>query len=174
MFFFDCKYFRVFSLMPMLLVIFHQDLSGQRVLSIDVKNEIKTIKIYEGQEVEYRLGGSKEWYRDEVTQFYIGDSTILFENSLVHLRDIAAIRFDNHLAIGISRTLITFGSAWLLYGAIAQATGRYQFDWGTLAIGGTAIAVGFLTKKVAGRKTFEARKNAVFRLLDLNFIEQSP
>jgi hypothetical protein len=166
------KYYRQCFL---LVFLFCAGIVGaQRVLSIEEKHEVKTIKVYEGQEIEYKLLGSDEWYTDEVKQFFVSDSTILFENSMIHLRNLASIRFDNYVAKGISKTLMTFGAAWLMYGGIAHASGRFKFNWGTFAIGTTALGVGILTNKVAGRKTFRAGQNANFKLLDLNFIESNP
>jgi hypothetical protein len=146
---------------------------SQRILSIEIKHEVKTIKVYEGETINYQLKGDNEWYIDEVKSIHVNDSFLLFKNTgIVSLRDLESIRVDQRFANGIGKMLISFGSVWLVYGTVAHFTSeRNKWTIGTASIGFVALGVGYLTRKVAGKKIYTTNKNANFRLLDIGFTE---
>jgi hypothetical protein len=143
---------------------------SQRILRIDVDNEIKSLKIFEGDEIVFRTKIDKDWVEGRIEKIMVAEETILLENGMININEISEIRLTNHVANAVSKTLMTFGAAWWLYGGIGHLTSKTnKFDIKTLSIGGTALGVGYLTKKIAGYKIYKNGKNATMKLLDISF-----
>jgi hypothetical protein len=144
-------------------------LSGQRVLSIELAHEIKTIKYYEGDAIDFKLVGEKDFQNDRIEKILVTDGVVIFERmGMLGLDRIVSIRRKNITANAISKMLMSFGTVWIGYGLIAASVDRFDFDATTAAIGGTAIGVGYLTYKVAGYKKYKVGSRVRYRLLDLS------
>lgn len=141
----------------------------QRVLSIELTTEIKTIKYFEGDNIEIKLVGEKEFQKDKIERLMVNENVIIFDRiGLTSLSSIDGIRERNVTANAMSKMLMTFGAAWMGYGLIASSLNRYEFDATSIAVGVTPIGVGYVTHKVAGYKKYIVGPRIRFRLLDLS------
>jgi hypothetical protein len=144
---------------------------SQVYLTIEQPSEVKSIKIAEGESLNFQTYEEKEWITKKIERILPQDSVIIFEDRMIYLRDIKSIRFKNLAVVAISRSLYTFGTAWITYGVIAQATGRYKLNPLDYAIVGIAIAGGFVADKLGKYRYYRQGKYVRYRLIDINFTD---
>lgn len=151
------------------IFIFSTDLSGQRILQIEDPKKVETIRYFEGQKITFRtVETGKEWKTRKIKRILVEESVIVFDQEFVHINQITHVKEKIALRETVGNLLITFGSAWLLYGGIAIVFGLPNVVARDLIIGGVAITSGWLIQKLS-RKVYTMGKNGRIRLIDISF-----
>ena len=153
------------------LVIFccSSSLFSQKMLLLERANSAKTTKMYIGDRLIFRLAGDENyWYERTITDILPEGNSLLLDNYLVKVSDIAAIKVNKKgivriaggalLSLGISLGIAT--SAAALYQDKDQ---RYPVLLGI--IGGSLISSRFLLKK---RKLYLNEKHRL-RPIEIKF-----
>lgn len=140
---------------------------SQKYLQIETYNDPKTIKIVQGEKIAYKLKTSDDWFDGKIEKLLVEENTIVFENAFVRLEDITHIMRYRPFANYIGSGLMTFGTAWLVFGSIGTLAKGDDFG-PAIIIGGGAIAIGWLMRKLFYKRPIEMGKRYRLRLIDLS------
>lgn len=145
--------------------------SAQVVLYMEMMKEEKPIKYYEGQMLSFKSTAyPDEWQEIIIDRIIDEEKLVLYEGGMLKLGDITDIRRSRGWATMIGYMLQTFGTAWLAFGGVAHfAYSNFTFGVDTLAIGGTAIATGWLMRKLLKYKKYKIGRRNRLKILDLSW-----
>lgn len=101
-------------------------LFSQKMLLIERANRAKTVKLYIGDELRYRLKGKEDyWYRRTITDMFPETKTLMLDNFAVRVDDIAQLKVDRKYGWRlVGGALFTFGASLTL----ATTVGRYAYN----------------------------------------------
>ncbi|MBT8218611.1 MAG: hypothetical protein KJP00_02220 [Bacteroidia bacterium] len=150
--------------------------NAQKILQIEKKNSPKTIKFVTTDIISIRTIDSDNWYSGKIYDFNFEKDAIIFEDRIVFLNDIKALRvgrsgYVNGMLRGLSISMMTFGVNWALLSAIdGWVSEERNFDESDAYLSAGSIATGYLLTKIFSLKTYRMGKKWNFRLLNLNVI----
>lgn len=143
---------------------------GQRILQLEILREVEAIKFYEGQSIVLKTSEfPKDWQKKTIERIIVEDGIIIFTDGMVMLKDITQVRLENSAAQIGGKVLSGFGAGWFLFGTIAHFATENKLRWTDVAIGATAVVIGWVLTKFISKKTYKMGKNANLRLLDVSF-----
>lgn len=143
---------------------------GQRMLLLEIRNEVKAVKFGEGSKITFTTKTEPGEWKTEVIERIIPEQNMLItENGMVELPEIVKFRTVNKTARAFGQLFQGFGTGWLVFGGLALITGQNSVKPGHLVIGLVAYGVGWLFKKIASNRTYDIGKNANLRIIDINF-----
>ncbi len=145
--------------------------NAQVVLYMEMMGEEKPIKYYEGQMLSFKSADyPDEWQEVKIDRIIDEEKLVLYAGGMLKLTDITDIRRSRGWANTIGYMLQTFGTAWLAFGGVAHfAYSNFTFGVDTLAIGGTAIATGWLMRKLLKFKKYKIGRRTRLKILDLSW-----
>lgn len=153
--------FFIFSILPS---------QAQKVLQMEKRGKVKTKKFYLGEEITYRLKGSKDFITDVMIDIKVEEELIVFSQSFVKIGDIKTIKsYKNAQKVKYAQgSLYTFGAAWLLFSLGGTLAGEplNELTWQVPA---TSLAFGFLIRRIFYVKKYRMGKRRRLRVLDLSF-----
>jgi hypothetical protein len=157
--------FYKFLIIPFFLL---SNLYGQVFLQIEKANSPKTIKYTEGTILEYSLKEYPDVWRKSTIQEIIPETGyILFDDNYHKPEAIAALRFNRPMVSGIGKKLMQVSAVWFVYGGIASLTPEYNMSTDEMIIGASAATLGFLIKKIFGKRKMKLGKHRNLRIVDL-------
>ena len=144
---------------------------AQVVLYMEMMGEEKPIKYYEGQILSFKSAAyPDEWQEVKIDRIIDEEKLVLYEGGMLKLTDITDVRRARRWASTIGLMLQTFGTAWLAFGGVAHfAYSNFTFGVDTLAIGGTAIATGWIMRKLLKYKKYKIGRRTRLKILDLSW-----
>ena len=146
------------------------DICAQKLLQLEIPRQIEAIKFREGDKITFKSKDQPdEWQIKIIETIITGDDILVFEDGMLPLKDITHFRIYNNTAKALGQVLTGFGGAWFLFGGVAQLAGKYEFSWGTFAIGAVSVGVGWILNKFVSRRTFRIGKNGNLRIIDISF-----
>jgi len=144
--------------------------SAQRLLQLERWNDPVTIKFFEGDKIYIKtIDFPGEWQSVKIENINPEENFLMYKGGFMHVSDITDIRIYRSWAKHLGEKLIIFGVGWLSYGGVAAAFLGFDFGWDTLAIGGSAIGLGWLIKKLFAKHDYKLGKKHRLRMLDLRF-----
>ena len=144
--------------------------SAQRLLQLERWNDPVTVKFFEGDKIYIKTADlPDEWQSVKIDKIYPEENFLMYKEGYLHMADITEMRIYRSWAKHLGEKLIIFGVAWLGYGGVAAAFLDFDFGWDTLAIGGSAIGLGWLIKKLFSKNDYKLGKKHRLRMLDLRF-----
>ncbi len=144
--------------------------NAQRILQLEIQREVDAIKFYEGESIVFKSAEfPKDWQEKTIERIIVEDGIIIFTDGMVMLKDITQLRLENNAAQIGGKVLSGFGAGWLLFGTIANFTTDNKLSWTDVAIGATAVTLGWILSKFISKKTYKIGGNANLRLLDVSF-----
>ena len=145
----------------------------QVVLYVEIMTEHKPIKYYEGQSLMFKSNEfPKDWQTITIERLMDEEKVILFDGGMINLADIIEIRRTRPWATVTGYMLQTFGVSWFVFGGLAHfTTDSFDFGVDTFVIGGTAIASGWLIRKLFKFKKYKIGKKVRLKILDLSWPE---
>lgn len=148
-----------------------QSVKAQVVLYVEIMTEYKPIKYYEGQDLMFKTKEyPKDWQKITIERLMDEEKIILFDGGMINLEDIIEIRRTRPWATVTGYMLQTFGVAWFGFGGLAHfTTDNFDFGVDTFVIGSTAIASGWLIRKLFKYKSFKIGKKVRLKILDLSW-----
>lgn len=149
---------------------------GQRVLQLEKRNSTKTVKFSIGDEITYKLAGDEDWYKAYIEDIKPDDGIVLFNNRLVQVENIVALRFDRNWPRPLERQLYVFGLGWAVFATLDKLVldldvVNEEASWGFVIIpAATAVVTGFLIGKIFKTKIIKIGNKRRLRLLDLEVV----
>ncbi len=150
-------------------------MDAQVVLYMEMMGIEKPIKFYEGQSLSFKSTEyPDEWQSVKIDRIIDDEKLILYKGGMLKLDQITDIRITRGWANTLGYMLQTFGAAWFGFGGVAHFTDdNFSFGGDTLAIGGTAIASGWLIRKLLKYKKYKIGRRNRLRILDLSWPDPS-
>jgi len=144
--------------------------NAQRILQLEILREVEAVKFYEGESIVFKSSEfPKEWQKRTIERIIVEDDIIIFADGMVMLKDITQLRLDNNAAKIGGKVLMGFGAGWFLFGTIANFATENKLRWTDVAIGATALTIGWILSRFISKKTYKMGKNGNLRLLDVSF-----
>jgi hypothetical protein len=163
------KYYKI-KLQLSFLFTFFLVISGQsqEYLQIEMVNTPESIKIPLGYKFTVKTKSLNEWHTIRSNRFLYKDSTIVYDDGFLHLRDITDIQRTRPPVRALGLSLKTFGGGWLLFGGISgELYKNKQLNTRDLSVGLGSFAAGWLVEKLFYKHTLKIGKRYRVRLLDL-------
>jgi|GEM_PF-2773031 len=167
--------YRLFFILVLLIIA--TPLTGQRILQIEKKNSLKTVKFQTTDHIQVRLKDGKRWVKGVIYDFNEEGQFIELENQIILLKDIDYIRMGykakgKALARQVATNSITgFGLSWGVFSLIdAAVSDERSFDERDAIITGGSIALGYLVTKLFSSRKYKIGDKWKFRMLNLDVI----
>jgi hypothetical protein len=132
-------------------------------------------KYFIGDQLVYKLkSDQKQWLEEYISDIYVDEGYLLFDNRIVPLDQIAAIqiRDGGQFARTMSQLITRFGYSWGFWTLVSAGFGD-KITPATIGIGVGSILAGQLLR-FAFFKTYKVKKRKRLRLIDLTFYETLP
>ncbi len=145
-------------------------LIGQKFVQIEKYGSAKVKKYYIGDQLTFRIKAfGKAWLTETIEDIYLADNMILFNNRIVKLQDITAIRSykRSQWSGPLAKKLYVFGLAWGGFSLLGTLAG-VPLTWTAAIVPGTAFATGFLLQKIFKHKTYKLGKRRWLRILNMD------
>jgi hypothetical protein len=158
----------------LLLFLLPLALPAQKMLLLERANRAKTIKMYPGEILHFRLSGQEDyWYEREITDIMVESNTIFLDNFPVKLDSITMIKVKRKPFLRmIGGSLLTFGASL----AVATTAGYFYRDR-ELAYGGlySSAAASFGTGYfLLTKRKLKLGKKHRLRLIEIRFPAPEP
>ena len=143
-------------------------LHAQKVLQMEKRGKVKTKKFYLGEEIIFRLKGSKAWYNDIMIDIKVEENIIVFSERFVKVSDITMIKKYRRGAKIAEGSLYSFGLSWLGFSLLGTLDGVPLNDlaW---KVPTSSVGLGFLIRRIFNVKKYRIGKKRKLRVLDLSF-----
>lgn len=138
-------------------------------LQVEEINSLDVIKYYPGQHLEYSTNEYPyTWRKEKIVKIMPEDGLIILSQGYITVDDIHSIRRNNYTVLGFGHALSKFAGAWFVYGLYATIfdTG-YKMSVGEIIIGTVMASIGWLTRKLFGKKPYPMDKLYRLRIMDV-------
>jgi hypothetical protein len=142
---------------------------AQRILQLEMVNQTKSIKYYEGSKITLKLAGSEEWIDRKIESIMMAEKSIIFDQGILSLDQISAIQTKRWGVFAMSSALGSFGTTWTGFALLDDLRKDNNTTMQTYAIGLSSMAAGYALNKLFFNRTNSiASKRYRLRLLDLS------
>lgn len=140
-------------------------------LQIEEINSTELIKYYPGETLSYSTHEyPNTWRKSKIVRIHPEDNLIILEDGYISPEEIHSIRRTNTGVLVFSHSLTTFAAGWLFYGAYATiADSGYSISMGEVVIGVVAAGIGWVVRKLFGKKRYPMKKLYRLRIMDIRF-----
>ncbi|MCC6410130.1 MAG: hypothetical protein IT270_00640, partial [Saprospiraceae bacterium] len=136
---------------------------AQKMLVLERANSAKTVKMYVGDVLEYRLKGDEDyWYTSTINDILPENKVLLLDKFPVHVDSISALRTRRKpITRLVGGTLVTFGASLAFATTIGALYSDKTINYGALY--GTSVAsagvglLAFTRKKLPMGKKYRLR-----------------
>ena len=142
---------------------------AQKVLQMERRGKIKTKKYYLGEELTFRLKGSREWITDVMMDIKVEEDLIIFSERYVKVSDIKVIKKKRRQAIVMERSLYIFAGSWVFYSLVGAAFDDGDLTDLTWQVPASSTGLGFLIRRIFYVKKYRMGKRRRLRVLDISF-----
>jgi hypothetical protein len=133
-----------------------------RKLNLYKPGKTKVLSFRVGSELTFQMKDFDHFYTFRITDLK-GDS-ILFDNNVVRLKDIEAIKYPRAGGRFASK-LYLFGGAWLLFTGVDDVMGNDPSWVRAAIIAGTAVSLGVILQVATRPKTYVLDEHKYLRIL---------
>jgi hypothetical protein len=147
-------------------------LSAQKRLKLDINKWGGAVYFDVGEEIEFQLKESKDWYRYKITGMNYETQSLIFDElelPVSRIQKLFVIRKKTRNAVyGGSSLLLTFGTVWTAYAIYGAIVGSPMVGVGTFVVGGIAIGAGaaLMALKVLWKRRYKINKKHRLRVVD--------
>jgi hypothetical protein len=148
-------------------------LFAQKVLQLEKKGSAKTQKISLDDEITYKLFDDDVWYTATLYDIKPEEDIIVFNNRLVRLEQIAALRFTDtrSWSSAFGKKLYTFAAGWTLFGIADRLIFNQSENRASIPLiaipAATTLVGGWLIQRIFRQRTKKIGNKYRLRLLDL-------
>lgn len=154
----------------LVLLLLQLTLSAQGIyLQVEEINSLDVIKYYPGQKLEFTtIEYPNTWRKEKIVKIMPKEGLIILSQGYMTIEDIHSIRRNNFAVLGFGHALSKFAGAWFVYGLYATLldTG-YEMSLGEIIIGSVMAGVGWVVRKLFGKKRFPMDKLYRLRIMDV-------
>ena len=160
---------RFLSLLLLFVCIDSVHLGAQVYLQIEKRNSVKTIKLYEGEYIEYaRKDYPYIWRKSKIFEIIPETDLLLLEDNYLKPSEIVALRFNRPVISGLGKKLVQASTVWFVYGGIATlAVDDYTISKREVIIGASAAALGLFISKIFGKRKMKIGTRRTLRIVDI-------
>ena len=156
-------------------LLFLSPLSAQKVMKLDTPRDPSRMSFLIGSTITFQTDGddkkNKIWMTKRIVDFDIDRHRIIFDDWVVTLEDITAVRKGNERRAvrNIGASLLTFGTGAAFFGLLGKLTPNCPNCNEAMVVGASSGVVGWLLTRISGFKTFkiDGKNGNKLRLLDL-------
>ncbi len=140
-------------------------------LQLEELNSTKVIKYYPGQKIQFTTKEYPEaWRKERIMNIIPEDNLIVLETGYITPEEIYALKRTNGSALIFGHMLSKFAGGWMVFGAYASLVDSgYKMSIREVIIGAVAIGVGWVMRKLFGRKKYPMEKLYRLRIMDIRF-----
>ncbi|MEZ4942700.1 MAG: hypothetical protein R3D58_17630 [Saprospiraceae bacterium] len=143
-------------------------LPAQKFIQLEKANRARTLKMYVGQDLTYRLKGESEWFTSTITDVQMDSQKVSLDLKPIPIGNIEAIRLQHP---GILRSLgpsfMIFGASWAGFALIGAAFDDYKLTAGTAIVSGTGLASGYLLHRIFKHKKVKLSERRRLRAVEV-------
>jgi hypothetical protein len=142
---------------------------AQKSLVLERYNSAKTVKMYEGDVLQYRLKGEEDyWYTGTINAILPENNVVLLDQFPVHIDSIAALRTPRKpITRLLGGTLVTFGGSLAFATTIGALYSDRTINYG--AYYGTAVVSAGVGMLAFTKKTLKMGKKYRLRIIEIRF-----
>ncbi|HMQ08160.1 MAG TPA: hypothetical protein PKC30_12730 [Saprospiraceae bacterium] len=166
----------IFLLISILLYVSASVSHAQVFLQLEYYDNPVSTRFFIGDYFMYQTQSTgKKWFHEKIEVIDYQQEFIYFSSGMVSLNEITRIKLYKKWAKGFGDILIRFGAGWFAFAAVTHfLNDNWNFGADTAAIGGGAIILGFLMKKVVATKSYNVKKQNRLRIIDVNWPDPVP
>ena len=144
-------------------------LPAQKMLILEQANVAKTKKMYPGERLIFRLEGEENyWYERTITEILPETNSLLLDNYLVKVEDIAAIKvYKKPIARIVGGALLSLGVSLGFATGVAALYGDKDHNYPAL-IGGSAASF-FAGRYLLKRKKLKMGDKFRLKIIEIRF-----
>ena len=145
---------------------------AQKVLLFEKLTSSQSDRLYEGDEIRFRLAGDKFWQEGYIREMRPDIQALVINDRFILLEEIEAVHRGSTFGKAAGYSLMTFGVGWTVIGLIGYNTDKdpeTQISGGELATGAAALGLGYLVNKLFGERKFKVGKHKRLRIVDTSF-----
>lgn len=142
---------------------------AQKMLVLERTNSAKTVKMYIGDVLEYRLKGDEDyWYTSTINDILPENKVLILDNFPVHVDSIAALRTRRKpITRLVGGTLVTFGASLAFATTIGALYSDNSINYGALY--GTSVASAGVGLLAFTRKKLPMGEKYRLRIIEIRF-----
>ena len=155
-----------------LFLIFGFQANSQVFVQIEKFNSIDRFKLQEGDVLKFKTKEHKDtWRSEEIERIMPEENVIVLSGQLYHPEDFHKIRIANSgFKRAVGPLFQSFGLGWFTFGGIAALALDYDFSVADGIIGGVAVLIGTIFRKLFKHEEFRIDKNSRIRIIDLRML----
>jgi hypothetical protein len=156
-----------FLLLSLAMCVFSTT-KAQEYLQVETINDPLTLKYPLGSTILIKKVDSEDWEKIKLLKFLYPENTIVYDGGFLKLEDIHMVRETRPTVNVLSKMLMTFGGAWLVYGLLSGQLDKDAVSgYADLAIGTSALVVGWGVGKAFYKRDYKMGSRYRLRLIDL-------
>jgi hypothetical protein len=148
--------------------------SAQKIVLLEQANKARTTKLYVGDRIIFRLAGDENyWYERTITEIIPDGNSLLLDNYLVRVQDIAALKVYRKKGTRIlGGALLSLG---ISLGIATTAAALYRDDEQNYpALIGTSAGSFFAGRYLLKRKKIYMGEKYRLRIIEIKFEDIAP
>lgn len=157
------------------LLIISYTADSQIFLQLEKANSTKVIKYSSGDQIYFKSIEYPEYWQDgKIYRIIPEEKSVVFGDRITYLKDITSFRYYRRWPQAIGNNLMRFGVSWFAFAGLIEGLSElelidspYRFGTDTAIIGASAIASGYLTKKLFTVVTKKMNDRNRLRIIDL-------
>jgi len=163
-----------FLLSLLVLILFSlSHLSGQYpiYLQLEEVNKTEVIKYYPGQKIRFTTKEYPDaWRTERIEKIIPEENLIVLSTGFIKPEEIHSIQRKNGGVLVAGHMFSKFAAGWLVYGAYASIVDSgYKMSLTEVIIGAVLGSVGWLFRKLFGKKKYTMGKFYNIRIMDIRF-----
>jgi len=129
------------------------------------------IKFYPGQKIKFTTKDyPKAWRKEKIVSINTDENLLILTTGYIKPEDIHAIQLTNTGVQILGHTFSTFAAGWLVFGSYATLVDSgYKISRTEVVIGVVGATIGWLVRKLFGKKKYTMGKLYRLRIMDIRF-----
>jgi len=140
-------------------------------LQLEEINSVDLIKYYPGQRIKFTTKEYPDaWRKEKIVEIIPEKNLIILTTGYITPEEIYAIERSNGGPVILGHFLSKFAAGWLVFGAYASLVDSgYKMSFTEVIIGAVAAGLGWLMRKLFGKKKYPMEKFYRLRIMDIRF-----
>lgn len=145
---------------------------AQRVLLFEKLTDSKSQRVYEGDELRFKLKGDDFWQEGYIREMRPDIQALIINDRYVMLDQIAIVDRGQTIFAKIGYGMVTFGAGWSILALVGYNTDgdpNSQYSRSDATVSLTSLGLGYGLVKTLGQRRFRTGKYKRLRVVDLSF-----
>lgn len=164
---------KLLLLFTLVVLAFSGTLRSQKVLLLEKYGQDKAQRLSRGDALTFRMEGDNFWQSGVITELRPDIQAIVMNERFVLIEEIEVLRLSGSGLLNyMGLSFMTFGVGWSAFALVGYATDgnpETAYSGFDATVSATAIASGFLLRKLFARKKLKMNERNRLRIVDLSF-----